>query len=115
LSHEIAGQSSELFDSLRRRERNFLAFEAPPCDHLVVFAHFRDAGRAIDAERAVDRRAVCSAFGLNWRIGVIVGGLELRPGPTTRMPERKNLHFVTADPVVKKKVNSRKMKAPDVL
>jgi len=31
------------------------------------------------------------------------------------MPERKNLHFVTADPVVKKKVNSRKMKAPDVL
>jgi len=58
---------------------------------------------------------LCGAFGLNWRFGVIVGGLELRPGSTTRMPERKNLHFVTADPVVKKKVNSRKMKAPDVL
>jgi len=47
--------------------------------------------------------------------GVIVGGPELRPGPTTRMPERKNLHIVAADPLVKKKVNSRKMKAPDVL
>jgi hypothetical protein len=31
------------------------------------------------------------------------------------MPERKNLHIVAADPLVKKKVNSRKMKAPDVL
>src|SRR5437879_2997304 len=39
----------------------------------------------------------------------------LLPGAKTRVPERKNLHFVAADPVVEIVVNSSKMNAPDSL
>lgn len=41
--------------------------------------------------------------------------LELRSRAATRVPQRENLDFVTADPVVKVIVNSREMDAPYAL
>jgi hypothetical protein len=46
---------------------------------------------------------------------VSVDGLELRTSPTARVPQCKNLHFVTADSVITIVVNSSEMDAPHFL
>lgn len=65
--------------------------------------------RALFQSRAWSSRPCCRCSS---EFGVIVEGLELRSCATTRVPQRKNLHFFTADPVVKVVVNSSKMDAP---
>ena len=62
-------------------------------------------------ERGTQRRQLAGVL-CGSKFGVVVDGLDLRSCATTRMPERKNLDFVTADPVVKVVVNSSKMDAP---
>ena len=72
------------------------------------------------AQRLGERRAsttlndgtALAARPFHLKFGVISAGLDRWRSATTRVPEGKHFNLLTADPVVKIVVNSRKMDAP---